>query len=511
VIGTVRTAMGRWQPGRWLRRDKLFWLTTVILIGLLMGQQIVAPSKRVLEAFAGLVLVAFVLRLDLYWSLCAFLIALPFPTRMKIGSTNIVFIAILLSVWLMRLALRQVRPVGKTFLDTPIIVLLLVYVASFWNIRNSEFLWPALTSFYGVLGSIVLFYLVVNFVRDDTSLERTMIVTQVSAALVIGVSLMGLLFPGITIVPNWIQTGSSQEIDISGIRLGGPFGASELLAEYCALNLPIQFLLLVRSRSLSRRSMWAALILLTFVIQIATVTRGAFIALWIGMAYLLFLMRKQLGFRHIAISVITAIFLFVALATFITARTKAGSILDRLTQTTFVGYMPETRAHAWSDAWEMCKEHPVIGHGPFYPLRTAAGAQVLWPHSIFLYYIYITGWIGLAVFLFIVYKMFRRSLSAASRRLSDPHFSKSALLVLHVVLVIFMIDQVKLEYLRHHSYQFFIWSLFGLLVAATRVAASGGAPVEPKPVEHGRHRSFEGWRGTHPRPEGRAVQGPLRP
>jgi O-antigen ligase len=499
--------MAAWTPAlrsqikRQVLGERLVWVGVVVLFGLLLGQQIFQPAKRVLEAVAGLVLIVLVLRVDLYWSLCLFLIALPFPSNLAFGTTNIVFVAVLFSVWLMRLALRQVGMAGRTFVDGPLLALFLVYAASFWNVHTAERLWPSLAAFYATAASILLFFLVVNFVRDEVSLERTVIVTQISSGLVIGVSLMGLAFPGITIVPGWIQTGSSGEQDVTGFRLGGPFNASELLAEYCALNLPIQLLLLIRARSLSRKTLWAALILCTFIVQIATVTRGAFISLWIGLAYLLFLMRKRLGFRHVFLTVIGAIALFVTLASFITARTKAGSITSRLMETTFVGYVPETRARAWNDAWEYCKEYPVLGHGPFYPLRTIAGAQIYWPHSIYLYYIYITGWIGLSVFLFLMYRLYRGSKKYAAAELTDPHFSKSLLLVMNTVVVIFLIDQIKLEYLRHEAYQFFIWALFGLLVAAVKIVRAREDPVVERglPPDGVSPMLYRGWRGTQPR------------
>jgi hypothetical protein len=499
-VETARTTVWRGRLIGRLKSRGTVWVLLVCLVALLLGQQIVSPSKRVIEAAAGLVMIALVLRVDLYWSLCLFLIALPFPSTLALGTTNIVFIAILFSVWLMRLATKQVRSAGRTFLDLPLLALFLVYVASFWNIRTPERLWPSLTAFYATMGSIILFYLVVNFVRDEKSLERTVVVTQISAALVIAVSLIGLLFPGTTIVSEWIRTGSGEELDVTGFRLGGPFNASELLAEYCALNLPIQFLLLVRARSLSRRFIWGTLILLTFVVQIATVTRGAFISLWLGMAYLLFLMRKQLSFRHIVFTVVGSAFLFVALASFITARTKAGSIRSRLVETTFVGYVPETRARSWRDAWGYVKEHPLIGHGPYYPLKTPAGVQIYWPHSIYLYYAYITGWIGLTVFLILMYRLFRSSLRHGGRKLREPDFSRSFLLIMNAVTVIFLIDQIKLEYLRLEAYQFFVWSLFGLLVAAVKIVRER---EEPRQAEERRPEGtsgllYRGWHGTRP-------------
>jgi len=41
--------------------------------------------------------------------------------------------------------------------------------------------------------------------------------------------------------------------------------------------------------------------------------------------------------------------------------------------------------------------------------------------------------------------------------------------VLHVCFVMFVIDQIKIEYLRNDKYVFFVWIFFGLIVATYNV------------------------------------------
>ncbi len=41
--------------------------------------------------------------------------------------------------------------------------------------------------------------------------------------------------------------------------------------------------------------------------------------------------------------------------------------------------------------------------------------------------------------------------------------------ILHVILVIFLFDQIKIEYLRNRIYTFFVWSLFAVIVITYNV------------------------------------------
>jgi len=43
--------------------------------------------------------------------------------------------------------------------------------------------------------------------------------------------------------------------------------------------------------------------------------------------------------------------------------------------------------------------------------------------------------------------------------------------VMHVVLIIFIIDQIKIDYLRNEIYIYSVWLLFGLLVATKNIIA----------------------------------------
>jgi hypothetical protein len=61
-------------------------------------------------------------------------------------------------------------------------------------------------------------------------------------------------------------------------------------------------------------------------------------------------------------------------------------------------------------------------------------------------------------------------------RLGDPNYARAFLLVGHVQLLTFLIDEVKIEYLRNPIYPFQVWILFASIVAAHEIAKRERAP-----------------------------------
>jgi hypothetical protein len=48
-------------------------------------------------------------------------------------------------------------------------------------------------------------------------------------------------------------------------------------------------------------------------------------------------------------------------------------------------------------------------------------------------------------------------------------FPEAFMKILHVIIVIFLFDQIKIEYLRNATYTLFIWSLFGVILATYNI------------------------------------------
>jgi O-antigen ligase len=252
------------------------------------------------------------------------------------------------------------------------------------------------------------------------------------------------------------------------VRVGGPFFDFELLSEYCAINLLLVTLWVVRAQSMTRRIAYSLLLVLVTFTLFATVTRGAFIALFASLAYLTWILRRRIRLVPFTILVSAIVAGFLAMDFYVTNFTRSGDVLARLMGTEFVGIVPESRTLAWRDGWERLWEHPLIGHGPYYSSQTGTRTWY-WPHNAYLLIANLVGLIGLGFFLTILVQLWRITRPTVDR-LTGPSYAKAFLVVAHVQLVLFIIDQTKIEFLRNPIYQFQVWLMFASFTAAYMVA-----------------------------------------
>jgi O-antigen ligase len=255
---------------------------------------------------------------------------------------------------------------------------------------------------------------------------------------------------------------------MKNIRLLGPFRDFELLAEFLALNIPIILLFFVRSKRMLFKSAYFGLIMLCVAILLATSTRGAFISLGIGLIYTLWVIRRDLNIVRVTYIAVLVVGLLAFTEVVISRYTISGGMMSRLMKTRFEGYVPDTRVNAWPKAIERAKEHLVIGHSPAWDFSKGL-EKFNWPHNGYLFYLNMTGIVGLATFLLLLYILLRATIRARAQSMFDPSFPKALMLILHIDLVIFMIDEIKIDYLRNHIYVYFIWFLFGAIAATYNV------------------------------------------
>src|SRR5262249_42048457 len=223
---------------------------------------------------------------------------LPFPRGTSFGNTNVALILLLLVIWLLRITQRQSPLPRRSPVDLPIVGLLIMYMLSFYNVRGDFFMVRGLQNFELFVGTVLMFYLIINNVRTNQDLEQLHHFMLICAALIFGVALYELNHPGAVFIQGWIDFTSTvgTEFNTRNVRVGSMFHDYELLSEYCAITLLTGLFLLARSRTLGRRIVYTLFLLLNVFVLFATVTRGAFIALAVGAVYLLWLIRRHLRF-----------------------------------------------------------------------------------------------------------------------------------------------------------------------------------------------------------------------
>ncbi len=458
----------------WL--DRIGQAALVVGLGVLIGMQYMAPDKRVLSVIAGLLVAGVAWRLDIVSGVGVAIIALPFPKGTTFGTTNLALILLLVVIYLLRFALREIPRPRPTQLDMPILGLFLAYVVSFYNVAAGD-VGQAVANFELFVGTLLMFFVIVNCVRTEADLRRIHGFQTVALALIILLAVWELTHPGSAIVPGWIDFSHTlgEVFDTRNVRIGGAFYDYELFAEFCGLNIIFLLFLLSHAQTVWRRVMLGGLLMLTTLMMFSTVTRGPIISLGVSLLYLLWEMRRRLKVVPMTIGAAAITAVFLGSNFFISTFTRSGNLFARLGQTEIKGFVPDTRAAAWVNAWEHFLIHPIIGSGPYY--SSSHGLYFwYWPHCLYLYVANIVGVIGLAFMLWLIWKLFM----ATQPRVDSPNhpdYVESYLLIARVQCVFFFVDQIKIEYLRNATYQYQVWLLFALWIAADRLRRTPGRVI----------------------------------
>ncbi|MDZ7859560.1 MAG: O-antigen ligase family protein [Candidatus Krumholzibacteriota bacterium] len=450
--------------------SKLKTLMITAGVGLLVGSQIYNPNKRVIEAIAGSILVLMLWNFSILASVWLILIIYPFPFAMSWGNSTSIFILIILLIYLIRVSTGYYKFHLDKTVFLPLLLLILSYILSFINVpAGTRIMHIALVNTGNFLAAAIFMLLIINFIDDEEKLRKTVNIMLITASLAIVFSIFEMIFPGKVLVPNWLYTTHKTRLIMKGIRMTGPFHDFELNAEFLALNSFIIFFVLIRARRTATRALLGILLLTDLLMMFATITRGAFFSLVLGIVYLMFLSRKDLNITKFVYIVGGLAVVIVVLEGFVANYTTSGSLFDRVVKTTFQrGIIPTNRLGTWAPAIERGMKHPWFGQGPGWDFSTGFNVG-FWPHNLYLFYFNSLGIFGLLAFLFLIYRLVKSTFSGIKASITRSPFPEAFMKILHVVIVIFLFDQIKIEYLRNSTYTFFIWSLFGIIVATYNI------------------------------------------
>lgn len=456
------------------------WLLTILSVagvvglGVLIGQQYLQPDKRVIQLAAAVLIFGVTWRLDLVAGIGVLLMALPFPRGTVFGSTTLAFVLLLTIVWMLRYTQREAPGPGRTPYDAPLAAFLLCYVISFYNVVDYSRAFMLSNLF---LACLLMFYLIVVNVRSVEQLRRFHLFQTAATALIYLFCLWEIAFPGHTLIAGWIDLRNLQDASIAQgtYRIGGPWQDFELLSEFAALNAIFFLFQILQARSTTRRVLFGGMLLVSLVVQFATVTRGGMTALAAGIVYMLWVCRRRLSIVPLTIAGGALAAVIGVVTTVLHKFTAMGDLFSRFQETKLVNGMPDSRAEVWPQAWGRMMQHPLIGHGPYYD-ATHGLVLWFWPHDLPLFIGNCFGFVGLAAFTWLMVT-FWRSARPGTDRLDDPDYVEAFLLCMRIQLFIFFVDEIKIEYLRNIVYQFQPWVLFSSLAAAVMIRQRAKAPA----------------------------------
>ncbi len=454
--------------GKALSKLKYFFI--VVVAGTVLGTQIYNPNKRAIEAAVGFILVLMLWNFSTINALWFMVIIYPFPFAISWGTSNFVFMLIITLILIIRVTAGQMKFKFDNTVALPVLLMVLSYIISLKNVPlGMDVTVTAFANTGSFFAAATFMFLLINFIDDEEKLRRTMQLMMVTATLVIGFTLFELAFPGRVIVPNWLYTVHKTELVMKGIRVEGPFHDYELNAEFFTLNSFLIFFMLVRTRRMLTRFLFGSLLIVDLFLMFATITRGAFFSLILGIFYLMVLSRKDLNIVKLTFIFASLAVLIIGLEAIVAQYTTSGSLFDRVVKTSFrSGVIPNNRYNIWKGAIERGMRYPLFGKGPGWDFASRFDTG-FWPHNLYLFYFNITGIFGLLAFLFLVFKLVRCTFTGLKASVLSSPYPQALMKILHVVLVIFLFDQLKIDYIRNRIYTFFIWLLFAIIVITYNV------------------------------------------
>jgi O-antigen ligase len=448
-------------------------MVVVAITSVIVATQFVSPHRRMIKVAAVAALLAIMLKFEMIYSLYFFGLVFLFPTGIAITYTNVVLMTVLPMAWIVRANTEGRKVFFPTAIDKYVILLLLAYVVSFFNVTNAPDVIAGAKLVWRQLSACAFFYLIVRFVTNENKLENFTKVITLAAGVMVLTGLFELIMPGKSLIP-WAGTGytlgtGKMGYRVEGIRLGGAVGSHDLLSDYCSITFFFMMLHFFRAKNPFEKTLWITMSLATVVVMMATGNRGGMLGFIVGFVYVLFVLRRHFTpVRYVMVVAAVAAFLVPA-QLMLEKYTVAESVTKRLMGTTFVGGVPETRVGVWEGALRASFDHIFIGHGPQFTVTKGLGFM-FWPHNTFIYFLYTLGLFGAISFIIICVKIFRESLLYRSRAVRDKYVG-TLLGVLHVQLVMTLIEQQRTDHQRgaDYVYMYIVWMLFGLIVAAANV------------------------------------------
>jgi len=381
-----------------------------------------APIDRLTEA--GLLLIAF---------------SIPLWEAMIYVGMLLVLIG-----WIYKLARKKSKGVLRTPLDLPIIIFVIIGFISTFNsliLKQSLITMPVVT--------VVIFlsyYLVFSNITDKKFLKKFVL------AMILG---------GTIIAYFGIYERSMEGIKQGYATLINP----NILAGYLILIIPIVSSLLFYAPKGSKKALLAFSFITMVICLILTRSRAGWLALVGAMIFLVIIEKR----KRLAIG-LTLVLIVVTSILIPSVRTRLVTIFD------LNSLVNEERIYGAKSALQMIKDYPLTGIGvnnfyhvyPQYQLPEAR-EHLIHAHNIFLQIGAEMGLFGLAVFLWLLIKVFKVGWKTL-KKIKEGDYLRALVIGLLGSLVAFLVNQ-QFDYIWVKASLFiFFWVLLAILLVIRNIA-----------------------------------------
>ena len=295
----------------------------------------------------------------------------------------------------------------------PIIAFIIIGIVSTFYSKYVSFA-QGIEGIRSVIQSFVFFIIIINSNISKESLRFLLIVSVIVAFLTAFYGIFQYV-AGVSIPPNWLDKDS--EIGIK-TRAFSFLGSPNALAAYCVLFLPISLSFIFKKKLLLSHKVIFFLIFITLTTGlVSTLTRAAWLA-FIPALFLFGILTKQFKVLFLIILLICSVVIFVK-----PIRNRFTNLFsDQYQQKSEIG----GRTYRWDLAFTIFEENPVLGIGPGgYGGAVAYRSQAFSGLYVDNYYLEILsnyGFLGLFIFLWIIYEIFRKIIKSIKFSTDDDKY-----------------------------------------------------------------------------------------
>lgn len=458
------------QGGSFWRAFASFLLAGGTIV--LLSTTLTSPSKRIIEVVAGIVFLCFIVATHPIRAYYLALAMLPFHVSLSVGTTtNLLIFVVGAAVLAKAKSMRLDPPFRDSRLNMFIFGWVITMMLSFAKMPSSDMA-RALIDFQSFIAALVLVYTMTRLVRSPQHLHNMLRTLQFAILVTAVIAILQSSFPE----RRWLPTIFSyeaqmaqmdMELEAGKVRAFATFAGYEFFAEYMAISIIMQFVLMRMASSVRERLLWGFGTGACLIALVASATRGPILALAVAIVWMVIGGRGAIPRRHVIVLIFGGLVLLQIAA--LSAPHLLEQMLDRMSEDLTKADSMSSREVAWRQAIEAIAKSPLLGHGLAIPMGTWKGGVAMNLHSLYLHLAYTIGIPGLLLFMGIIVRLFQISLRAARDRSQTP-FIRHVMMGLNACLVLFLIDQLKIEYSRAPIEITLIWVLFAFLLSAEKLA-----------------------------------------
>jgi hypothetical protein len=370
-----------------------------------------------------------------------------------------------------------------------IVAILLLSVVTFFTSKDSGIVYYVgdkirLTNDFlmvvAMLSNFALFSMLIKYI--DNIEDLISIIRYIVLSGFIGSMVSYLQLADISAIVKYIVVA---ENPVWSTRVAGTMPGYECLSEYIAILCVFSFILIYFTKNNMERFFYYIIIINFMVVLVLTQTRGIFIAGILAILYtfglLCVLGRIRAVAKYAIISLFSCLIIFGIIITSDKIRKSDTTFMDRIIELKDINiqkgeYGTRTGSWRWGHITigRMKLPELLFGSGYKYFMESLKTEGYMgWPHCLYYSYIIRNGIISFMVFALLLIVLYWKSLMSivCSMRLNNNGLFFLAI-CLHFILVLFIINEAKIEFIRHDRSENTTWVFLSIIAIGSSIIRS---------------------------------------